>query len=67
MLAIGNIHWHDLENKEALAYYEEALEISKQDDFEGDNPAGILNNIGNVYRNLGDINKALELTTLISC
>ena len=60
LIAIGDIHWYDFENKKALTFYEEAFEISTQDNFTGDHPASILNKIGNVYRNLGETNKALD-------
>ena len=59
LLSLGNVYWYDGQNDKALNYYEDALSISLEEGFEGDSPAGIINNIGNVYRKKEQYDKAL--------
>ena len=60
LVSIGNIYWYDNDNNKALLTYEEAFQITQQKDYKGEHPAGILNNIGNVYRSMGNYKKALD-------
>ncbi len=58
-VAIGNVNWYEGENDKALSYYEHAYEITQMENSDLQNGAGILNNIGNVYRSKEEYNKAL--------
>ncbi|MBN3036198.1 MAG: tetratricopeptide repeat protein, partial [Bacteroidales bacterium] len=60
LVSIGNLSWYSGNNRDALENYEKALEIATRDGFQGDNPAGIINNIGNVYREMGEFEKAIS-------
>lgn len=72
--AIGNWHWYSNNNDSALFYYTKAKEV--YDNNKGISKtaeAGILNNIGNAYRNkinfglaLDYYNKALEICTIVN-
>jgi signal transduction histidine kinase/CheY-like chemotaxis protein len=59
-ISIGNIWWYRHDNDKALQYYFVALEITDSKGFRGENAAGVLNNIGNVYREKGDFARAHE-------
>jgi len=60
LVSIGNIHWYDKDNKKALSFYNEARKIAEDQGMITDAASGIINNIGNVYRNMGEYDKALE-------
>ena len=60
LVSIGNIHWYNNENKEALSFYNEAKKIAENTEIMEDVGSGIINNIGNVYRNTGEYDKALD-------
>ncbi len=60
LIATGNIFWEKGENDEALEHFQEALTLMENEDFKGENPADIYDNIGNVYRHKNDFRKALE-------
>jgi signal transduction histidine kinase/ActR/RegA family two-component response regulator len=60
LISIGNVYWYDKDNIEAMSYYEKALAVSKEENYQGEHPGGILNNIGNVKRNLGELDKAID-------
>jgi len=59
-LSIGNIWWYRNDNDKALQFYFIALEITDRKGFKGENAAGVLNNIGNVYREKDDFARAHE-------
>ena len=60
LVSTGNIYWYAGDNKKALSYYNKAKEIAESEQLMADAGAGIINNIGNVYRSMGQYDKALE-------
>ena len=60
LISIGNVYWYDKDNTEALSYFEKALATAQEKNYKGENPGNLLNNIGDVHRDLGDLNKALD-------
>ena len=56
----GDLHWHEGDNDRALYFFEEALKIMESDTKPGFDRSGLINNLGNVYREKGDYSKALE-------
>jgi len=59
-IAIGNIFWYKGQNDRALGHYENALELTGHDDYTGENPARVYNNIGNVFRQKSEYTTALD-------
>jgi len=60
LVSKGNIYWYNGENDKALQFYKEALSILNESEIDGDELAGIYNNIGNVNRQNGNFFSALE-------
>jgi signal transduction histidine kinase/AmiR/NasT family two-component response regulator len=60
LISTGNIYWYAKEVDRALTYYNQALDITNEVGYEAENPAGLFNNIGNVYRDKGNFEKANE-------
>jgi len=60
LIAKGNIFWQKGENDKALEHFQEALSLMDSREYNGDDPADIYDNIGNVYRHKNDYNKAQE-------
>lgn len=56
----GDLHWHEGDNDLALYFFEEALKIMGSDSKPGFDRSGVINNLGNVYREKGDYSKALD-------
>lgn len=54
-------YWKNLYTKAIISYFNEFDDLNKLDMYSvNDQKANILNNIGNAYRNLHDLNKALN-------
>jgi signal transduction histidine kinase/ActR/RegA family two-component response regulator len=56
----GDLHWHEGDNDRALYFFEEALKIMESDPKPEFDRSGVINNLGNVYREKGEYSKALE-------
>ncbi len=60
LIAKGNILWEKGENDKALQHFQEALNLMESKEYDGDDPADIYDNIGNVYRHKKQFARALE-------
>ncbi|MFU8844930.1 MAG: tetratricopeptide repeat protein [Bacteroidales bacterium] len=56
----GDLHWHEGDNDRALYFFEEALKIIESNPKPVFDRSGVINNLGNVYREKGDYGKALD-------
>jgi signal transduction histidine kinase/CheY-like chemotaxis protein len=59
LISTGNIYWYSGDNKKALSFYDKAHETAEKEGLMADAGAGIINNIGNVCRSMGQYDKAL--------
>jgi signal transduction histidine kinase/ActR/RegA family two-component response regulator len=56
----GDLHWYAGDNDRALYFYEAALEMIESNPQYGFDRAGVINNLGNVFREKGEYNKAID-------
>jgi signal transduction histidine kinase/ActR/RegA family two-component response regulator len=56
----GDLHWHEGDNDQALYFLEAALSIIESNPRHGFDHSGVINNLGNVFREKGDFDKAFE-------
>lgn len=60
LISTGNVYWYSQDNEKALHFYNQAYSIVSSENYPGESNAGLLNNIGNVYRQMNQLDTAIR-------
>ena len=58
-ISIGSLAWYQGDSSRALEFYQKAFDLYEAKLTKDDSYIGIVNNIGNTYRQMGDLNRAI--------